>query len=801
MTQTTNRKALILVLLSLCLLVLLTSLNGSTTAATANDLVKPDDRPTYLIVGEPVSADLKITYDNADSWAHRIHVPEAQHIKVRFAYVDLLEGDTITVSDPDGKLIHTYPGSTFTTDENPGFYALSIIGDTAIVQLHTTASPSDDIDAAGVHINSFTRGYPQWEIEANNPQEYRSTCGALDRVDASCYAASHPTDYANSEAVARLTFMNGAAHCTGWRVSAGNYVMTNEHCITSQAEADTLELWFDYERETCGGTLNTPVIADVGDFLIDDPTLDFALVTVNDADFPAVQPFGFLELDPRMTVLGEEIYIPQHGAGNPREFGIESDVNQPSGLCEVDHPTADGFANDTDVGYRCDTIGGSSGSPVLARSTHKVVALHHFGNGAAPNCAVTDDGTSLNRGVRIELIWPLIQGFFEADFSVSANPPTVDVCEGTMANTTIDVGSIGGHTDDVTLSSTFGGSFSVNPVSPPGTSDYSLDTTGMGAGAHVDTITGTSTTPDKTADFTINVFAGAPGAVTLTAPADGSTGVSTSPVLMWTADPNAATYNVEVATDAAFNDIVASATGIVGTSWTASGLQPSTTYYWRVAGENPCSSGDWSSAWSFTTGAIICNQPALAIPDNDPNGISDDIVVSSAIQATLDDIDVSLDISHTWVGDLAISIEHVETGTTATLFDRPGVPGSTFGCADNNIDGTADDEGNIADIENHCPGSDPWLSDSFVPTTALSVFDGEDLAGTWRLTVSDNAGGDTGTINEWCLLPTEMPTAVEMSDLGSNGSSNVVVLAAIGFVTTLTAAGLLWVNRRNDQIA
>jgi V8-like Glu-specific endopeptidase len=62
----------------------------------------------------------------------------------------------------------------------------------------------------------------------------------------------------------------------------------------------------------------------------------------------------------------------------------------------VNDPAADGYAANTDVAYYCDTEGGSSGSPVLARSTNKVVALHHFGG-----CP--------NSGVRIDLIYAQVR--------------------------------------------------------------------------------------------------------------------------------------------------------------------------------------------------------------------------------------------------------------------------------------------------------------------------------------------------------------------------------------------------------
>lgn len=151
------------------------------------------------------------------------------------------------------------------------------------------------------------------------------------------------------------------------------------------------------------------------------------------------------------------------------------------------------------------------------------------------------------------------------------------------------------------------------------------------------------------------------------------------------------------------------------------------------------------------SGTVAPNETLpVAITDDSPAGVTSTITVSQPINLT--DLQVAVAIDHTWVGDLVISLTS-PGGTTVTLLDQPGVPASTFGCSNDNMDVVFSDAASV-DAENACPGTTPWLSGPVLPASALSAFDGESTLGTWTLTVSDNAAGDTGSIVNWGLVPT-----------------------------------------------
>ena len=138
------------------------------------------------------------------------------------------------------------------------------------------------------------------------------------------------------------------------------------------------------------------------------------------------------------------------------------------------------------------------------------------------------------------------------------------------------------------------------------------------------------------------------------------------------------------------------------------------------------------------------------VPVNLPNGtasISSNLAISGG--ATIGDMNINIDMPHTWVGDLTFTLTHQDTGTAVTLIDRPGVPSSSWGCSNDNILATLDDEATTS-VESECASSSPTINGVFSPNNALTAFDGESSNGNWTLTVSDAyTSADAGSLNSW----------------------------------------------------
>lgn len=364
-------------------------------------------------------------------------------------------------------------------------------------------------------------------------------------------------------------------------------------------------------------------------------------------------------------------------------------------------------------------------------------------------------------------------GLTEPDFILGASGAGAGICAGEPINLSIGATSFEGFNDPLTLSHStlpagLTGSFSVNPLTPAtpaATSTLAIGNTGsLPAGTFSLDITAASNGPgfpasSKTRTVNVPVDAAAPVAVGLAAPAQGAVDQPLRPSLSWDAIPGATSYRVEVADNAQFSSPIVDTT-VPGTSLTlASALAANTEYFWRVSATNRCGAGQASSVRSFTTSNLICSEPALNIPDNNPTGATDTLNVVNT--GTLDGLRLGLKINHTWIGDLRVWLS--KGSTTVELVNRPGVPASTNGCNGDNMDIILAD-GSALSVQSNCANANPAYTPGaeYSPANPLAAFTGTELSGAWSLRVSDNVGADTGQLVSWCLLPAAASQAPEI---------------------------------------
>ncbi len=139
---------------------------------------------------------------------------------------------------------------------------------------------------------------------------------------------------------------------------------------------------------------------------------------------------------------------------------------------------------------------------------------------------------------------------------------------------------------------------------------------------------------------------------------------------------------------------------------------------------------------------VVCSSPGSAIDSGLPP-VLDTITVSDI--GTIADVDVYVDITHTFGADLDISLSADDLSLSNDL--------SSDNCGGNNdVQATFNDEGEFL-VGTAC--IEPiGIEGNLIPEQALNIYDGGASNGEWTLTVDDDAGGDIGTLDEWCLFIT-----------------------------------------------
>lgn len=339
-------------------------------------------------------------------------------------------------------------------------------------------------------------------------------------------------------------------------------------------------------------------------------------------------------------------------------------------------------------------------------------------------------------------------------------------CQGTDVAYTIDYKALAGFSGTTTFSAAGnpgGSTVSFSPTSMSnanGTVTMTVsNTAGSTAGVYNIIVTATSGATTKTVPYYLELFNSGFTAMSLTTPANNAVGQGISLNLTWAANVNANAYDVQLATDLAFTNIIRTGSTTT-TSFAVSGLSQATSYYWRVLPKNSACSGTYSPAYKFTTGVVTCGSPVAST--NIPITIADNATATSTIAIAsgglISDVNVTMNVTHTWIGDTVGTLTS-PSGTVVQLFSRPCDADATNG----NITATFDDSG-AAQV---CPG----ISGTVMPTGSLAAFNNENSTGTWSLKINDQATNDTGTINSWSLTICTVQTA----GVADNSLKNFVI--------------------------
>lgn len=234
---------------------------------------------------------------------------------------------------------------------------------------------------------------------------------------------------------------------------------------------------------------------------------------------------------------------------------------------------------------------------------------------------------------------------------------------------------------------------------------------------------------------------GLPDPPALLSPAQEAMGVSIRAPISWATSLPGYLYDLEIATDPDFIQIFTAVSGLSDTTFTPTfDFSDSTAYYWRVRSVSPsCGPGAFSEPYLFNTERILCR---VYRPTTLPVPFTSLAFIISRIEVP--DI---FDVRDVNVRQIQGEYEGPQ-GELGFRLQGPGTPYYTLvPDSDCNIETSfnfnLDDEaaGNLP-----CPLNN---GGSFKPNVPLSLYDGINAQGIWRLYLYD--GGSDGQLSNWEL--------------------------------------------------
>jgi hypothetical protein len=231
----------------------------------------------------------------------------------------------------------------------------------------------------------------------------------------------------------------------------------------------------------------------------------------------------------------------------------------------------------------------------------------------------------------------ILSGISFTDFYLSAVNEKEIICESSdNATFHIDMHTIVGYNNDTVTFTTTGLPGGVNAVFNPatlntsGSFDLNLSNlSNLSVGNYPFTIIGQSSTENFSLNVELQIIDNNFSAITLIQPTNNQDPVFVNTNFEWTALDNAQEYDIEIATDVSFTNIVESAT-VTQNTYQATSLVAEMTYYWRVRPKNQCGNGVFTTPYSFTTSCEIDMETVsicdMTTVDYDNDGNADGII-------------------------------------------------------------------------------------------------------------------------------------------------------------------------------
>ncbi len=691
--------------------------------------------------------------------------------------------------------------------EHGQFWSPILLGDEVVVHLLLPVGQVDDLKLA---LSSVNHAYAEFG-------RYNPLSGSCN-LDVVCSAADgfpQVDPWRDQIRSVGVYTISGTWTCTGAMVNntaedLTPYFLTADHCGVSSANAPSMIVYWNFENSTCrppgspasGGPghgslaqFNSGAI-----FRAEYGPSDMTLVELEEAPDPAFNLY-WSGWDATAGDTTSAVAI-HHPNTDEKRISFENDPTNTTSYLGSSSP-GDGThmrVVDWDLGT---TEPGSSGSPLFSPE-QRIVGQLHGGYAACGNdlsdwygrVSISWNGGGTSSTSLAPWLDPLNSGtlVFDGrgldvtpDFELMVEPTAAAICTGNDAVYTISVLQLNGYTDSVTLAASGNPyptttTFSPNPGSTPFTSTLTIGNTGgVPAGLYNVEITGIAPTSTHTTTVGLHVATAVPNQTTLQTPANGAQNQPPQPTFTWNPVTTASSYDIEIATDPGFNNIVASAQGLTDPTYTPeTDLATSTTFYWRIWTRNGCGLGASSTAYTFTTQAA----PGDCGPGTSPNEVYYQGFESGAGGWTSSGTNNTWALAETnpyggsWhyhandvnsvsdqrLASPAVALPIDEFPLTMKFWHVPNMEPSSGGCFD----------GGILEISSN--GGATWTQ---VPDADL-------LVGGYTGTVSTSYGNPLGGLQAWCGGGSYMNT---IANLDAYAGQSVQFRMRLGTDSSVSAPG------------
>jgi len=352
----------------------------------------------------------------------------------------------------------------------------------------------------------------------------------------------------------------------------------------------------------------------------------------------------------------------------------------------------------------------------------------------------------------------------EPDFALEASIDTTEYCPNDEVTFTIKTSSLLDYNESINLSvsgiTDFEASFDSNTLLPGESTTLRLTNLNQNAGDYAFMLNANTVDKSKSQNlsFSISNFAAIP---TISFPIDADNNLNLNPTIVWEDNNIEAGYLIEIASDAAFTQLVESSEVLNSKEYQVQQeLERLSTYYVRVKAENYCGESSFSNTVSFSTADIFCEpyqseDLPLAISSDKADTIHSSVTIPYS--GKVESISISNLIgTHTYISDLTFILES-PAGTQITLV-------SNICSSEDDFNLSLDDNASTAVLP--CPPTDQGI---YQPEAAFSAFKGEETGGDWILHIVDQYVQDGGELQSWtldlCVQDVVEPTIIPPSNL------------------------------------